>query len=58
MMSRPKGITFGVRIPVEGWVPVATPRPDFDYFASLAQRAEELKYDFILTANHLLNWIW
>ena len=56
-MSRSKNITFGVRIPVEGWVPITTQHPDFNYFLRLAQTAEELKYDFILTADHLLNWI-
>lgn len=56
-MNQSKRITFGVRIPVEGWVPITTPRPDFDYLLSLAQRAEGLGYDFILTADHLLNWI-
>jgi len=52
-----KKITFGVRIPVEGWVPISTPSPDFAYFLRLAQTAERLGYDLILVADHLLNWI-
>jgi len=56
-VKRSKKITFGVRIPVEGWVPITTPNPDFDYFLRLAQTAERLGYDFILAADHLLNWI-
>ncbi len=56
-MKRSKNITFGVRIPVEGWVPISTPRPDFDYFLRLAQTAERSGFDFILAADHLLNWI-
>jgi len=54
---RSRTITFGVRIPVEGWVPITTPPPDFSYFLRLAQTAERLGYDFILVADHLLNWI-
>ena len=57
MAQESKKITFGVRIPVEGWVPISTPSPDFTYFLRLAQTVERLGYDFILVADHLLNWI-
>lgn len=56
-MKRSKRITFGVRIPVEGWVPISSHHPNFDYFLRLAQTAERLGFDFILAADHLLNWI-
>jgi len=57
LMSQSKRITFGIRVPVEGWVPITTPPPDFSYLADLAQAAERLNYDFLLVADHLLNWI-
>jgi len=56
-MNQSKKITFGIRIPVEGWVPITTPPPDFGYFLRLAKVAEELGYDFLLASDHLLNWI-
>jgi len=56
-MNQSKKITFGVRVPVEGWVPITTPPPDFSYLTDLAQAAERLNYDFLLVADHLLNWI-
>ena len=56
-MNQSKKVTFGIRVPVEGWVPVTTPPPDFSYFSHLAQAAEQLDYDFLLVADHLLNWI-
>jgi len=57
LVKRSKKVTFGVRIPVEGWVPISTQSPDFTYFIRLAQTAERLGYGFVLVADHLLNWI-
>ena len=45
-MNQSKKITFGVRVPVEGWVPITTPPPDFNYLADLAQAAERLTTTF------------
>jgi probable F420-dependent oxidoreductase len=50
-------VTFGVRIPVEGWAPIGVPPPDFDYLSQLATRAELLGYDCLHASDHLINWI-
>ena len=50
-------VTFGVRIPLEGWVPVTTKPADFKYFVRLARTAEASGYNSIFVADHLLNWI-